>query len=392
MKYNFDKITDRRGTNCLKYDFAAERGKPEGILPLWVADMDFTVADEITESLEKIVKHGIYGYSEAKDTYFQAAADWMLTRHNWRVEKEWLVKTPGVVYALAAAVRAFTKEGDSVLIQKPVYYPFSEVIEVNDRVLVDNTLVEKDGRYSMDLEDFERKIRENNVKLFLLCNPHNPVGRVWNREELLQAGEICLKYGVLVVCDEIHHDFVYPGHTHYVFADLDERFRQITVTCTAPSKTFNLAGLQVSNIFIANEELRRCFRKEIDRTGYSQLNTFGLAACESAYRSGAEWLDQLKLYLQGNLDFTRAYIAENLPGVRLVEPEGTYLLWLDCRGLGLSAEELEKAVVEKAGLWLDGGGMFGPCGEGFQRINIACPRAVLSQALERLSRICKTAE
>lgn len=387
MQYDFDKVTDRRGTNSLKYDFAAERGMPEGILPLWVADMDFPVADEITQSLEKVVRHGIYGYSEAKDSYFQAVADWMRREHGWQVEKRWLVKTPGVVYALAAAIRAFTEPGDGVLIQNPVYYPFGEVIRGNDRALVDNTLLEKDGKYTMDLEDFERKVRENHVKLFLLCNPHNPVGRVWTREELLQAGEICHKHGVLVVSDEIHHDFVYPGNRHFVFAALDGRFQEMTVTCTAPSKTFNLAGLQVSNIFIPNGELRKRFKREVDRTGYSQLNTFGLAACESAYRYGGEWLEQLKGYLKGNLDFTREYLAENIPGIRLVEPEGTYLVWLDCRGLGLSARELDRAVVEKAGLWLDGGSMFGECGAGFQRINIACPRATLREALGRLKKL-----
>lgn len=387
MKYDFDKITDRKGTNCLKYDFAVERGKPEDILPFWVADMDFPVADEITETLKKVVRHGIYGYSEAKDSYFRAVASWMEKHHDWKVEKDWLVKTPGVVYGIAAAIRAFTREGDSILIQSPVYYPFREVIEANDRILVDNTLVEKDGKYTMDFEDLERKIKENHVKLFLLCNPHNPVGRVWTREELQKVGELCLQYGVLVVSDEIHHDFVYPGYRHQVFAALDPRFQKITVTCTAPSKTFNLAGLQVSNIFIADKDLRLLFRKEIDRTGYSQLNTFGLAACESAYRGGEEWLAQLKQYLLGNLELVRESVAEKLPGVRLVEPEGTYLVWLDCRGLGLTAKELEHAVVEKAGLWLDGGAMFGAGGEGFERINIACPRSVLEEALERLTKI-----
>ena len=326
MKYDFDKVTDRRGTNSLKYDFAVERGKPKGILPLWVADMDFPVAEEITQGLKRAVNHGIYGYSEAKDSYFQAVADWMSRYHGWEVQKEWLVKTPGVVFAIAAAIRAFTKEGDGVLIQNPVYYPFREVIEDNDRRLVDNTLVEENGGYTMDLEDFERKILENRVKLFILCNPHNPVGRVWTREELSAVAEICLKHGVLVISDEIHHDFVYPGYEHTVFATIDDRLKDVTITCTSPSKTFNLAGLQVSNIFIANEALRKQFCKEIARTGYSQLNTLGLVACECAYRGGGEWLAELKQYLKGNLEYVREYLKEKLPKVHIVEPEGTYLL------------------------------------------------------------------
>ncbi len=385
MKYDFDKVTDRRGTNSLKYDFAVERGKPKGILPLWVADMDFPVAEEITQGLKRAVNHGIYGYSEAKDSYFQAVADWMSRYHGWEVQKEWLVKTPGVVFAIAAAIRAFTKEGDGVLIQNPVYYPFREVIEDNDRRLVDNTLVEENGGYTMDLEDFERKILENRVKLFILCNPHNPVGRVWTREELSAVAEICLKHGVLVISDEIHHDFVYPGYEHTVFATIDDRLKDVTITCTSPSKTFNLAGLQVSNIFIANEALRKQFCKEIARTGYSQLNTLGLVACECAYRGGGEWLAELKQYLKGNLEYVREYLKEKLPKVHIVEPEGTYLLWLDFRELGLSGRELENLIVNQAGLWLDAGNIFGACGEGFERVNIACPRAILKEALDRLA-------
>lgn len=389
MRYNFDKITDRRGTNSLKYDFAAERGRPEGILPLWVADMDFAVANEITEGLKKAVNHGIYGYSEAKDSYFEAVADWMRRYHGWKVEKDWLVKTPGVVFAIAAAIRAFTKEGEGVMIQNPVYYPFREVIEDNNRRLVDNTLVEKKRQYTMDLEDFEQKILQNQVKLFILCNPHNPVGRVWTREELTAVAEICLRHGVYIVSDEIHHDFVYPGYEHTVFATIDERLKDITITCTSPSKTFNLAGLQVSNIFIANEALRKQFSREIAKTGYSQLNTLGLVACECAYRGGRQWLEQLKQYLKDNHEFVREYLERNLSMVHIVEPEGTYLLWLDFRELGLSGKELEYLIVNKAGLWLDAGDIFGSCGEGFERVNIACPRTVLQEALQRLTSAVK---
>lgn len=390
MKYDFDRVIERRGTNCLKYDFAVERGKPEGLLPLWVADMDWEAPAEVCDSLIEVAKHGIYGYSEVKEPYFEAVSDWMKSCHGWEVKPDWLVKTPGIVYAIAAAVKAFTKEGDGVMIQNPGYYPFGQMIRANKRVVVDNALREENGRYTMDFEDMERRIVDGNVRLFILCSPHNPVGRVWTKEELRQAGEICLKYGVLIISDEIHHDFVFPGHKHIVLADMDERFCDITVTCTAPSKTFNIAGLQASNIFISNPSMREAFQNEIVKTGYSQMNRMALAACESAYRYGRDWLDQLLVYLRGNLDFARDFIENNMPGVKLVEPEGTFFLWLDCRGLGVGDDELDNLVVHKAGLWLDDGRMFGPAGSGFQRINMACPRVTLEEALERLAGAVKS--
>ena len=388
--YNFDKIINRKGTNCLKYDFAVERGKPAEVLPLWVADMDFQVSEEITKSLHAAVEHGIYGYTQPKDPYYNAIMNWMKKNHQWETKREWIVKTPGVVFALGAAVKAFTKPGDAVLIQNPVYYPFTNIIRDNDRRVIDNTLVyekrvtEGKSQYSIDYEDFERKIVQENIKLFILCNPHNPVGRVWTREELQYLGEICLHHHVIVVSDEIHNDFVYPGFEHTVFANVDPRFAEFTVTCTAPSKTFNLAGLQISNIFIPNETLREAFQKEIDKTGYDEPNALGAVACEAAYRGGQEWLDQLRAYLLENLNFLRAYLQEKIPQIHLVEPEGTYLVWLDCSELGISGKELDQFIVEKAGLWLDGGAMFGPSGADFQRVNIACPRATLELALDKL--------
>lgn len=388
--YNFDKIINRKGTNCLKYDYAVERGKPADVLPLWVADMDFTVSEEITKSLHAAVDHGIYGYTQPKDAYYNAITNWMEKNHNWKTKREWIIKTPGVVFALGVAVKAFTKPGDAVLIQNPVYYPFTNIIRDNDRRVIDNTLVyekrvtEGKSQYSIDYEDFERKIVQEHIKLFILCNPHNPVGRVWTREELQQLGEICLRHHVIVVSDEIHNDFVYPGFEHTVFANVDPRFTEFTVTCTAPSKTFNLAGLQISNIFISNETLREAFQKEIDKTGYDEPNALGAVACEAAYRGGQEWLDQLRAYLLENLNFLRAYLQEKLPQIHLVEPEGTYLVWLDCSELGISGKELDQFIVEKAGLWLDGGAMFGPSGADFQRVNIACPRATLELALDKL--------
>ncbi len=382
---NFDEIIDRRNTNSLKYDFAVRRGKPEDILPLWVADMDFRVSQKILDAIQERVEHGIFGYSEVQEGYFEALQQWMKEKHGWNIDRRWLVKTPGVVFALAMAVQAFTKPGDSVLIQKPVYYPFGEVIADNHRKLVDNTLIlGSDGAYHMDLEDFEQKIIDNKVKLFLLCNPHNPVGRVWTVEELKSLGEICIRQDVIVISDEIHMDFVFQGYRHQVFADICEEFRSRTITCTSPSKTFNLAGLQVSNIIISDPKLRQQFRKQIDAAGYSQLNTLGLTACEAAYRYGAPWQEELMKYLTDNLGFVRRFLKENLPQIKLIEPEGTYLIWLDFRGLGMTEEERENLIVRKAGLWLDSGIMFGPSGEGFERINIACPRAILEKALEKL--------
>lgn len=388
MKYNFDEIVDRRNTNSLKYDFAVERGKPEGVLPLWVADMDMRAPIEVRKSLTEAAEHGIFGYSEAKPRYFEAVKQWMENYHHWSPDWEWLVKTPGIVYAAAAAVHAFTKEGEGCMMHNPGYYSIAQVVQDTGRVLVDSPLKEENGYYTMDFEDMEQKMASGKVKLFILVNPHNPVGRVWKKEELERLGELCVKYGVLIFSDEIHEDFVYPGYEHIVMAGMDgEKYRDITITATAPSKTFNIAGLQVSNIFIANEKLRKAFMREIDKTGYSQLNQLGLVACESAYRYGRDWLEQLLVYLRGNLDFARAYITENMPGARLIEPEGTYFLWLDFRKLGLEKEELNRLIIEKAGLWLDAGEIFGSEGAGFQRINMACPRATLEEALKRLAKI-----
>lgn len=385
-KIDFDLVIDRKNTNCLKYDFAVRRGRPEDVLPLWVADMDFQTAPEIIEAIQKRTAHGIFGYSEVKDEYFEAVQTWMKEKHGWEVERSWLVKTPGVVFALAMSVQAFTEPGDAVLIQQPVYYPFSEVIKDNGRKIVANLLVLKeDGKYHMDFEDFEQKIIDNHVKLFLLCSPHNPVGRVWTREELERVGEICRKYDVIVVSDEIHEDFVFEGK-HQVLANINEDLKNRTIICTAPSKTFNLAGLQVSNVWIPNRKLRTKFRKRIAAAGYSQLNALGLTACEAAYRYGGNWHAELMVYLRENLDYLRSFIKERIPQIKLIEPEGTYLIWLDFRGLGLTEAQREELLLKKAEIWLDSGAIFGGAGEGFERINIACPRSTLKEALERIER------
>lgn len=384
---DFDTVVERRNTDCLKYDFAVRRGKPEGVLPLWVADMDFKTSGKIIEAIVERVKHGIFGYTESREAYFEAVAKWMKERHGWEVKRNWLVKTPGVVFALAMAVKAYSDEGDAVLIQQPVYYPFTEVIEDNNRRVISNDLVPgDDGKYHIDFDDFEKKIVDNNIPLFLFCSPHNPVSRVWTKEEVTRIGEICVKHNVIIVSDEIHEDFVFGDRKHYVLANLKKEFENISVTCTSPAKTFNLAGLQVSNIFIPDGNLRARFRKQIDAAGYSQLNAIGLTACEAAYNYGGEWYDALMGYLEANIEFLREYIKTELPQLKMTEPEGTYLIWIDFRGLGLTEPELEEFVVKKANLWLDSGAIFGDVGKEFERINIACPRSVLKQALEQLKR------
>lgn len=385
MAYDFDQIIDRSNTNSLKYDFAVERGMPEDLLPLWVADMDFKTPPEVVDALVKSSEHGIFGYSDVKGDYFATLQAWFGSRLGWSIEPDWLVKTPGVVFAIAQIVRALTQPGDAVIIQQPVYYPFSSIVKGNSRQLVINELLYQDGTYQIDFVNFEAQIVANQVKLFILCSPHNPVGRVWTRAELIQLGEICLKHGVLIVSDEIHCDFVYPGHKHKVFANLRPDFLARTITCTAPSKTFNLAGLQVSNVLVADPALRRELVAEIHRSGYSQLNTQGLIACQAAYTHGAPWLDELLVYLQGNVDLLRQFLAERLPTVKLVEPQGTYLAWLDFSATGLTEADRRERIVQRAKLWLDEGAMFGVGGEQFERINLACPRAVLAKALEQLA-------
>ena len=384
VDYNFDEVIDRRNTDCLKYDFAVQRGRPKDVLPFWVADMDFSIAQEIEDALVKRCQHGIFGYSEATDGYFAALQNWYLKHFNWQVQRPWLIKTPGVVFALAMAVKAFTEPGDGVLVQQPVYYPFTEVIRDNDREVVNAPLALVNGHYEIDFADLEQKLANPKVKLMFLCSPHNPVGRVWTKEELLKVGDLCLKYNVITVSDEIHSDFVWDDNVHTPFATLGEEYQQNCIVCTAPSKTFNLAGLQVSNIFIPNQKLRRAFRKQIDAAGYSQLNTLGLVACQAAYAYGEEWLTQVKAYIRSNITFVDDYLKQNLPQIKMLPIEGTYLVWLDCSALGMIADEREQWLWHEAKLWLDGGGIFGKEGEAFERINVACPRATLLQGLEQL--------
>lgn len=383
---DFDRVVDRRNTRCLKFDFAVKRGYPEDVLPLWVADMDFRTSSYVEDALAELTRHNIYGYTNTQcgDGFFEAVSGWMKRHHRWNVDPSWHVKTPGVCFAIAAAIRAFTRPDDAVIIQQPVYYPFERLIRLNGRKVITSDLVqEADGRYRMDPDDFEQKIIQNNVKLFILCSPHNPVGRVWTAEELRKIGRICGKHHVTVFSDEIHFDFAWEGE-HHVFQEVEEEFRDYTVTATSPSKTFNLAGLQQSNIFIPNPQLRCLFRREVDRTGYDEPTSFGIAAAQAAYENGDEWYTAMKAYVADNLDFACRFTREHLPGVTLRKPEGTYLAWLDFRSFGLRPAELEEIIVQRAKLWLDSGSIFGKAGEGFQRINAACPRSTLLEALERL--------
>ena len=383
---NFDEVVERRGTDSLKYDFAVKRGKPADILPLWVADMDFRTSSFILDALEERARHGIFGYTETLDDYYEALAGWMKRHHDLEIQPEWVLKTPGVVFALAMAVKAYTEEGDYILIQQPVYYPLSEAVRDNGRKVVSNDLILQDGHYQIDFDDFEKKIIDYQVKLFMLCSPHNPVGRVWTREELARLADICVRHQVVVVSDEIHEDFVYPGHKHVPLLSVDERIKDLCITCTSVSKTFNLAGLQIANILVPNQELRRKLRKQIAAAGYSQLNTFGVVASKTAYTLGEQWYAAVSDYIWENLKFLKEFLRERIPEVKIIEPEGTYLVWMDFRELGICDRELQELMVNKAKLWLDDGFIFGKQGEGFQRINLATSRSVLKEALQRIER------
>lgn len=386
MSYDFDRVIERRGTDCEKFDFAVEHGLPADVLPLWVADMDFQAPPEVLDALRGCVDHGIFGYTGQKPDYFEAVTGWFEARFNWHTQADWIVPTPGVVFALATAVRALTGPGEGVLIQPPVYPPFYAVVKRNGRRLVECPLVLNGGRYEVDFDAFEQAIIDGRAKMFILCSPHNPVGRVWTAEELRRMGEICLKHDVIVVSDEIHCDFSWPEHPHTPFIQAVPEMAARSVVCTAPSKTFNLAGLQASNAFIPSSELRERFRAALSATGWGGLNGMGQAACKAAYRYGAPWLDALKDYLRGNVDYLREALREKLPMLKLIEPEGTYLAWVDFSALGMTPAQLHDLVANKARLWLDDGNIFGDVGAQFQRFVLACPRGVIAEAVERLER------
>ncbi|MCC8127933.1 MAG: pyridoxal phosphate-dependent aminotransferase [Clostridiales bacterium] len=383
-KYNFDEVVDRNHTSCLKYDFAMKRKGRKDLLPLWVADMDFKLPQEILEDFHKRVDHGIFGYTDPDEEYFEALNRWFGIHHGYTVDPETVTLGCGVVYGLATGVKAFTDAGDAVLIQQPVYYPFREVIEDNGRTFINNQLKYENGKYTVDFEDFEKKITDNHVKVFILCNPHNPVGRVWTKEELEKMGDICLNHGVVIMDDEIHCDFIFPGHTFTSFMAMDEKYRENLVLYTSPSKTFNVAGLQPANVIIPNAELRAKYRHANAASGYSQGSVMGQVAVKAVYTKGDAWVEELVEYIYENVKYFGEFIEKNFPQAHFVDPDGTYLTWVDFSGYGFSDEELEHLMVEEAHLWLDSGKVFGQETAQFERFNLACPRATVEEALKRL--------
>jgi len=399
MKYDFDLEINRKDTQSAKWGVIQDPDKPsrwhatddyygrERVLPLWVADMDFPAPQPVVDALVRRARHGIYGYTIRTADHDRAVVDWMNRRHGWAIQPGWIVSTPGVVPAVNILVRTFTRPGEKVLVQRPVYYPFFNAIETNRAEILSSSLILDRDRYEMDFDDFEKKAADPATTLFILCSPHNPVGRVWTREELTRVGEICLKHRVLVVADEIHADLVYKGITFTPFAAISQEMAHNTVVCTAPSKTFNLAGLHTSNIIIPNDRLRRRFLKTLNSSGMGKwASPFGVLACETAYRKGEPWLAQVMAYIEDNLDYLQGFIDMHVPGIRVIRPEGTYLVWLDCRGMGLDTWALKHLMLGKARIFLDEGFIFGPEGDGFERINIACPRSILQDALTRIRR------
>ena len=386
MKYDFDEPVPRRGTNSYKWDTV----KDEDVLPMWVADMDFRTAPAIVGALQKRVEHGIFGYTKVPPAYYEAVVNWFRRRHAWLIEKEWIVYTTGVVPAISAIVKALTVPGDRVLVQTPVYNCFFSSIRNNGCEVVANPLIYANGTYRIDYDDLERKAADPKVRLLLLCNPHNPVGRVWTRQELRRIGEICIRNRVLVVADEIHCELVFSGHVYIPFASISEDFREHSVTCISPSKAFNLAGLQIANIVAADTDVRMKIDKAININEVCDVNPFGVEALIAAYNRGEDWLEELKHYLSVNYNYLRAYFDEYLPEFPVVMLEGTYLVWVDCRGVGLSSREITDILLEKEKIRVNPGSLYGEAGEGFIRLNIACPREKLIEGLNRLKRGLKS--
>lgn len=391
MKTVFDDIIDRNDTCSVKWDYNGERFGRKDILPMWVADMDFPSPPEVADAIVKRAAHGVFGYTGASEQLYGAITDWMKKRNNWAIEKTWTVHTPGVVTSIITAILTFTAPGDRILIQTPVYYPFFSSILDNDRQLVMNPLINNHGHYEIDFEDLEKKLK-GGVKMFILCSPHNPVGRVWTAEELKRIAGLCIENGVLMVSDEIHSDLVYNEYKHVPIASLDVGILHNSITCISPTKTFNLAGLSQSTAIIPDAGLRRKFQKTLKMTGAGMLNIFGLEAAEAAYRYGEPWLEELMAYLSGNLDLLTGYFAEKIPTIKVARPEGTYLAWLDCKELSSKVGNLKKFFIWKAGVGLNEGEQFGEDGTGFHRINFACPRSVLLEGLQRIESAVKGLE
>lgn len=386
MRYNFDEIIERKNTNCVKYDKLESYFGAKDLLPLWVADMDFKVPPCISEAIVERANHEIYGYTYRGDSCINSIQNWLKTRHNWGIPKEWISSSPGVVTALSILLMSLTKEGDKIAIQSPVYHPFAQVINDTKRKLVLNPLSLTEKGYEIDFTHLE-DLAKAGLTALILSNPHNPVGRVFTKEELLQLGNLANTYNFLIISDEIHQDLIFEGYKHIPIASLSDELAQRTITCIAPSKTFNVAGLASSVVIIPNVKLKQQYEKLLCSLHLNSGNLFGHTAMQAGYENGAEWLDQLMVYLQGNVNFLRSYLNENIPNIKLIEPEATYLLWLDCRALDIKTEQLNQLLIQKAGLALNKGTTFGPEGEGFLRINIGCPRSVLKEALDKIKMI-----
>jgi len=382
MKYNFDQVIDRTHTSSVKYDLRQVVFDRDDVIPMWVADMDFETPDFIREAVMQRAAHPVYGYTFRDTEYYQPVMDWMQSHHDWTVRREEIVFTPGVVPALNFAVLAFTKPGDAVIVQPPVYPPIMRAVPDHGRVLLNNQLIQKGNTYLVDFALLEEQAKK--AKMLILCNPHNPVGRCWSRPELEKILQICLEHHVVVFSDEIHADLVMPGSGHIVFAGLSPEAAEITVTAHAPSKTFNLAGLATSSVIISNPLLRTSYSQVIDAMHLGMGNLFGSVASTAAYLHGEPWRVQLIGYLAGNIEFTETFIRENIPALHMFRPEGTYMIWLDFRKFGLDDKTLRNKLIHEAGLGFNPGTEFGPGGEGFMRMNIACPRSTLTVALERL--------
>lgn len=389
MRYEFDTFPERRNTDCAKWD-GGWMQQDEQMLPLWVADMDFRVLPEIEEAIHQTAAHGIYGYHFPPQSYKESVKGWMERRHGWTIDTDWIEPAPGIVPAINAAINAFTQPEDAVLIFSPVYYPFYKAITENDRKAVQFPLTLQDGRYTIDFEALEQTLADEQVKMMVFCSPHNPIGRVWTEQELQKLGELVKKYNILMISDEIHMDLVYPGYRHIPFLKACPELADQTIVCTAPSKTFNIAGLQISSLIIPNETMRTTFHAKSHAGGMTDPGIIGCRACEAAYTHGDAWLDELLEYLKGNLDFVRAFVQERMPEVQLIEPEGLYLVWLDFSALGLTPEQLEELMLKEAHVWLDEGYIFGPGGECFERINIAAPRSLIEEAMERIAKAVDT--
>ena len=388
MKYNFDEIIDRKITHSEKWSDSHRRFGKEDVIPLWVADMDFKVAQPIIDAITERAQHGIFGYSAVPESYIDAACAFQAKRKGWNIDKSLISLAPGVVPSICMLINELTQKGDKIIIQTPVYHPFFSAVKDAERILLESPLLEVDDNYYMDYDDLENKARDG-AKCIVLCSPHNPVGRVWTKEELAKLGEICVKYGMIIISDEIHSDLIMPGHFHVPIASISEEIKKLTITCFSASKTFNIAGLQSSIVVFPDKETKRRLDKAWRKLHIEVTNCFSTVAVQAAFEHGEEWLEQVLAYIEQNMEFVINYINDKIPGIRVKKPQATYLMWLDCRGLGMNGEQLKEFMIHKAGLAMNTGHSFGVTGEGFMRLNTGCPRSILEAALKKLEEAVK---